>query len=142
MKRNILLMLFAGAFSMALLSGCSSFPMGGGSTGDEKAQHKSDSSSKKAAKKSAAKSTKSAHIPRGSKFSKIAVGMSQKQVMDLIGLWSDSGAHATGKAWIPFYYGSDRVRSVLYYKHQGRIVLNSRQKVVEIQYDPTEDGYK
>jgi len=132
-KKNVLLMLFMGAFSMAFLAGCSSLPMGNGAK----------ASGKTVEKKSKAKhAVVAAHIPAGSPFSKISIGMSQRQVSDLIGPWSDSGAHATGKAWIPFYYGNDRVRSVLYYKHQGRIVLNSRQKVHEIQYDPTEDGYR
>ena len=80
-------------------------------------------------------------IPSDAPFSKIKVGMSSQQVRDLIGNWKDSGAHATGKAYLPFYFGSDTVRSVLYYKDQGRIITSSG-KVVKIEYDPTEDGYK
>ena len=49
--------------------------------------------------------------------------MSNKQVTDLIGQPSDQGAYITGKAFIPFYFGSDRNRFELLYKGQGRLVF-------------------
>jgi len=60
---------------------------------------------------------------RGSKFTKLQIGMSMKQVADLIGQPTDSGAYVTGKAWIPFYFGSDRHRYELVYKNQGRLIF-------------------
>jgi outer membrane protein assembly factor BamE (lipoprotein component of BamABCDE complex) len=44
----------------------------------------------------------------GSKFTKLRIGMSMKQVTDLVGQPTDQGTYITGKAWIPYYYGSDR----------------------------------
>lgn len=60
---------------------------------------------------------------RGSKFVKLKIGMPIKQVMDLVGQPSDQGAYMTGKAWIPFYFGSDRNRYELVYKNQGRLIF-------------------
>jgi len=87
-------------------------------------------------------------IPPGSPFSKIALGMPMKQVFDLIGQPTDTRAYVTGKAFIPFYFGSDTTRFDALYKGQGRITfagasgLTGRSgKVYRIVYDPTEDGY-
>ncbi len=60
-------------------------------------------------------------IPSTSPFSKIKTGMSQKQVHDLIGDPTDSANHSTGKAFIPFYFGSDVMRWEDLYKGQGPI---------------------
>ena len=72
--------------------------------------------------------------------------MGSTQVQDLIGQPSDMKIGATGKNWIPFYFGSDRVRTVFYYKGEGRILfssgLGSGDKVIEIEHDPSEDGYR
>lgn len=82
-------------------------------------------------------------IPATSKFSKIKIGMSQKQVYDLIGLPTDSKVYSTGKSWIPFYFGSDVVRRECLYKGEGKITFTGRNyfKVHRIIYDPTENGY-
>ncbi|MDR3394759.1 MAG: hypothetical protein P4L70_07130 [Parasulfuritortus sp.] len=58
-----------------------------------------------------------------SKFKRLKIGMSMKQVTDLIGEPSDQGAYITGKAWIPFYFGSDRNRFEYVYKNQGRLIF-------------------
>jgi hypothetical protein len=85
--------------------------------------------------------------PEGSPFALIKVGMDMKQVTDLIGPPTDAHAYATGKAFIPFYYGGDTHRTEYEYKGQGRVIFSpdsrfsSGQSVVEIQYDPTETGY-
>jgi hypothetical protein len=60
---------------------------------------------------------------RGSKFTRLQIGMTAKQVMDLIGPPTDQGAYITGKAFIPFFYGSDRYRHELAYKGQGRLIF-------------------
>lgn len=59
----------------------------------------------------------------GSKFTKLRIGMPLKQVTDLIGQPSDQGAYVTGKAWIQFYFGSDRHRFEMVYKGQGRLIF-------------------
>jgi len=61
--------------------------------------------------------------PKG-KFGKVQIGMSLKQVTDIIGQPTDSGAYMTGKAWIPFYFGGDRTRFEMVYKNQGRLVFS------------------
>lgn len=58
-----------------------------------------------------------------SQFNKLQIGMSMKQVVDLIGQPTDRGAYMTGKAWIPFYYGGDRHRFEFVYKNQGRLIF-------------------
>jgi hypothetical protein len=59
----------------------------------------------------------------GSKFVKIKIGMSMKQVADLIGQPSDQGAYVTAKAFIPFYFGGDRHRYEAVYKNTGRLIF-------------------
>lgn len=60
---------------------------------------------------------------RGSRFTRLQIGMPVKQVTDLIGQPTDQGAYMTGKAWIPFYFGGDRHRFELVYKGQGRLIF-------------------
>jgi hypothetical protein len=62
--------------------------------------------------------------PAGTPFAKIAVGMDQKQVTDLIGSPTDFHAYVTGKAFIPFYYGGDTHRVEYEYKGQGRVIFS------------------
>ncbi|MBV1914014.1 MAG: hypothetical protein KUG72_01430 [Pseudomonadales bacterium] len=78
----------------------------------------------------------------GSKFSKVKIGMSYRRVLDIIGDGTDYDTYTTGKAWIPFYYGSDRWRKDVYYKKEGRLVFNSRDDLIEILVDTDEDGYR
>lgn len=56
-------------------------------------------------------------------FTKLQIGMSTKQVTDLIGPPDDQGAYVTGKAFIPFYFGSDQHRYEFVYKGQGRLIF-------------------
>ncbi len=87
-------------------------------------------------------------IPAGSPFSKVDIGMPMGQVNDLIGSPSDQSSYATGKAFIPFYYGGDTARIEAFYKGQGRITFTGGSgfggksyKVYRIIYDPNENGY-
>jgi hypothetical protein len=61
----------------------------------------------------------------GSKFSQLKIGMTSAQVVGLLGQPNDQGAHPTGKAFIPFYYGSDKFRHEVVYKGQGRLLFAS-----------------
>ena len=85
--------------------------------------------------------TLKAPIPPDCPLAKIKEGMGRGQVMDILGPPKDQEAYTTGKQWIPFYFGPDVVRTVLYYKGLGQIHFN-RGRVIEIMYDPTEDGYR
>jgi len=84
------------------------------------------------AAKSSAPAAKSADAKEGeivgtpaknSRFTKLKMGMSVKEVTDLIGQPTDQGAYVTGKAFIPFNFGGDRYRHELVYKGQGRLVF-------------------
>lgn len=85
----------------------------------------------------------------GAKFQKLNIGMPMKQVTDLIGQPTDQGAYVTGKAWIPFYFGSDRYRHELVYKNQGRLIFAggsigdfSSGYLTWIIYNQHESGYR
>jgi hypothetical protein len=85
----------------------------------------------------------------GSKFTRLKIGMSMKQVTDLIGQPTDQGAYVTGKAWIPFYYGSDRYRHEMVYKGQGRLIFAggsrgdySSGNLISIVHNAQEGGYR
>ena len=58
-----------------------------------------------------------------SKFKSLQIGMSMKQATDIAGQPSDQGAYITGKAWIPFYFGSDRHRYEMVFKGHGRLIF-------------------
>lgn len=82
-------------------------------------------------------------VPPTSKFSKLEIGMARAQVHEKIGTASDFKVIASGKAWIPFYYGPDRTRTIDYYKKEGRLVYSGgNNRLVDIVYDPNEDGYR
>jgi hypothetical protein len=61
----------------------------------------------------------------GTKFGQLKIGMSAAQVRSIMGEPDDQGAHPTGKAWIPFYFGSDKYRYEAVYKGQGRLLFAS-----------------
>ena len=58
-----------------------------------------------------------------SKFTQLKIGMPMTQVIVLLGQPTATGSHMTGKAWIPFYFGSDRHRVEFVYKGQGRLLF-------------------
>ena len=58
-----------------------------------------------------------------SRFTKLTIGMGMRQAIDIAGQPTDQGAYVTGKAWIPFYFGSDRYRHEMAYKGQGRLIF-------------------
>lgn len=82
------------------------------------------------------------------KFNSLEIGMSYRQVLNLIGLPTDEYSHITGKAFIPFYFGSGRHEHKLLYKGQGRLVLSgdagfamgSNAYLIGIEYNPDETG--
>lgn len=84
----------------------------------------------------------------GSRFTKLKIGMAQKQVTDLIGEPTDQGAYVTGKAFIPFYFGSDRSRWEMAYKGQGRLIFSNQSGfgtgfyLTWIIHNASEPGYR
>ena len=82
------------------------------------------------------------NIPSESLFGKISEGMGQQQVHDLIGYPSDMHIGSSGKQWNPFYFGTDIIRTIYFYKGEGRLLFGGNGRIIKIEYDPTEDGYK
>jgi hypothetical protein len=85
----------------------------------------------------------------GSKFTQLQIGMGMRQVEDLVGPPTDQGAYITGKAFIPFYFGSDRSRFELVYKGQGRLIFAggglgdlSSGNLIWIIHSASESGYR
>ena len=85
----------------------------------------------------------------GSKFTQLQIGMGMHQVLDLAGQPSDQGGYITGKAWIPFYFGSDRHRYEMVYKGMGRLVFAgggvgdwSAGHLIWIIHNPNEGPYR
>ncbi len=84
----------------------------------------------------------------GSKFNNIQIGMPLKQVLDIVGTPTDQGAYVTGKAFIPFFFGSDRYRYEVVYKGLGRLVFagssgfDSNAHLIWIIHSANELGYR
>lgn len=130
----------AAALALLLISGCVANPPQSEKT--DAAAPPASASKKADVKESSKESPKSAADPgktvkgingwegeisgkpaANSKFKALQIGMSMKQSTDLAGQPSDQGAYMTGKAWIPFYFGSDRHRYEMVFKGQGRLVF-------------------
>ncbi|SEB25738.1 hypothetical protein [Variovorax sp. YR216] len=86
---------------------------------------------------------------KNSKFTQLQIGMSVRQATDIAGPPTDQGAYMTGKAWIPFYFGSDRHRFEMTYKGQGRLIFAgggmgdfSSGNLIWIIHNPNESGYR
>jgi hypothetical protein len=92
-------------------------------------------------------SATTATAPASSPLSKIQIGMNKKQVSDILGQPSDERSYATGKAWIPFYFGTDARRTSWFYKGMGAVVFadgnvfgGGAPEVVRVDYNPSETG--
>jgi len=85
---------------------------------------------------------------RNSKFTKLKIGMGEKEVIDLIGTPTDQSMHMTGKAWIPFYVGSGKREVWFHYKGVGRLLFadnagfTTDTGLIGIEHDASERGYK
>lgn len=83
-----------------------------------------------------------------SRFTRLKIGMPLQQAIDLVGQPTDQGAYVTGKAFIPFYFGSDRARWEAVYKGQGRLIFATQagfgtgQYLVWIIHNNKEPGYR
>ncbi|WP_180082676.1 hypothetical protein [Acinetobacter sp. YH12201] len=82
---------------------------------------------------------------KNSKFANLKIGMSKRQVEDMVGMPSDQKNYQTGKAWIPVagMFSQDQYRLETYYKNAGRLVYaKNGTKLYRIEVDKTEDGYQ
>jgi hypothetical protein len=87
--------------------------------------------------------------PPNSRFAQLQIGMGLRQVVNIVGPPTDQGAYVTGKAFIPFYFGSDRARLELVYRGQGRLIFAggmlgdySGGNLIWIINCPSEPGYR
>lgn len=81
-------------------------------------------------------------IPAGHPFGKITDGMNESDVRKILGEPTSSKDYMTGKAWIPWYYGSDTSRQEWVYKGKGLITFSRNRysgglKVIKVTYDPS-----
>jgi hypothetical protein len=88
-----------------------------------------------------------AAIPADSPLAKLEPGMRIQEVINILGAPTDQNAYATGKAWIPWYFGDDARRTSYYYKGMGRVVFAGGNvfgggggNVLRVDYDPSESG--
>jgi hypothetical protein len=95
----------------------------------------------------AAAPAEAAAIPADSPLAKIEPGMRMQEVTNILGAPTDQNAYATGKAWIPWYFGDDARRTSYYYKGMGRVVFTGGNvfgggggNVLRVDYDPSESG--
>jgi Small protein A (tmRNA-binding) len=87
------------------------------------------------------------NIPADSPFAKIQLGMTQGQVHEILGQPTDTKSYQTGKAWIPFYFGPDVMRTDEFYKGQGTVTYTGagvggvHWKVYRAVYNPAADSF-
>ena len=86
-------------------------------------------------------------IRPGSKFSRVKIGMGATEVESIIGAPTDTAAHITGKAFIPFYFGGDTSQVEKFYKGEGQLTYSPQSMgstllvLTAITVDPTERGF-
>jgi hypothetical protein len=87
-------------------------------------------------------------VPSGSPLARIQTGMTYEDVTNILGPPTTQIVYPSGKAWIPYYYGNDIMRSAYFYKGLGRITFASGNQfgagragaVEKVEYDPNETG--
>ena len=90
-----------------------------------------------------------AAIPADCPLAKIHQGMTMQEVTNILGSPTNQVKYATGKAWIPFYFGDDVSRIEWSYKDMGRVVFTGGNafgggggNVLRVDYDPNETGQR
>lgn len=80
-------------------------------------------------------------------LARVQLGMTKSQVREVAGQPWDENSYATGKVFIPFYFGNDARRTSWYYRGQGRVVFadgnpfgGGRAEVIRVDIDPSESG--
>lgn len=82
------------------------------------------------------------NIPPNSKWAQLRIGMEQPEVERLLGVSHQVHAYPTAKAWVPFYFGTDRTRYEVTYPGQGSVSYTGgswgggRGILMMINYDP------
>jgi hypothetical protein len=105
---------------LAVLAGCAH-----NKSKDDTATPQKHEKSDKADKKDESKSGVIGTPLPGSKFAKLKLGMTMKEVFAKIGRPDAQWHRPTGKSHIPFYFGDDRWVEECSYKKEGRLTFNS-----------------
>jgi hypothetical protein len=98
------------------------------------------------AEKSAPAAKEAARAPApGTPLARVTMGMTEAQVIEILGAPTSQQNYVTGKAFIPMYYGTDTSRLDYRYKGVGIVVFSRNQysggtKVIRVDADPSEDG--
>jgi hypothetical protein len=78
-----------------------------------------------------------------SKFAKVRLGMTLGEVAGLIGGGDDQNHYATGKGFIPFYFGADTQRIEVLYRGEGCLTFTGgnqfgggRNELIRIEVSP------
>jgi hypothetical protein len=86
-------------------------------------------------------------VPASSPLAKVRLGMNKSEVRKVLGSPDDENSYMTGKAFIPFYFGTDSRRASWYYKGMGRVVFadgnvfgGGTPEVIRLDHDPSESG--
>ncbi len=93
-----------------------------------------------------AKQEASARPPTpGTPLARVTAGMTEAQVIEILGAPTSQQNYVTGKAFIPMYYGTDTSRMDYRYKGVGIVVFSRNRysggtKVIKVDADPNEDG--
>jgi hypothetical protein len=87
--------------------------------------------------------SKGTPAPKGSKLARVRPGMTDLEVRRILGAADHVSGHTTGKAWIPFYWGSDTSRTEWFYEGVGRVVFSrnrysGRLKAIRVLYNKDE----
>jgi outer membrane protein assembly factor BamE (lipoprotein component of BamABCDE complex) len=89
-----------------------------------------------------------ASVPADSPLAKLEKGMTEGEVIALLGPPKSQDTFATGKAYNPFNFsGRDTIRTVFFYEGIGRVEFSfgswgQRNGAVQLAYDPEEPGYR
>ena len=82
------------------------------------------------------------NIPANSKWAKLQIGMHQSEVERILGSTANIRGYVTGKAFIPFYFGTDSHRYEAVYAGQGSVAYTGggmgggQGVLMMINYDP------
>ena len=113
---------------LAVLAGCA-HNKSKDDTATPQKQEKSEKADKKTDRKEVKKEESKPAIigtpAAGSKFAKLKLGMTMKEVFAKIGSPDSQWNRPTGKSHIPFYFGDDRWVEECSYKKEGRLTFNS-----------------
>ncbi len=100
-------------------------------------------------KSASAPAPAAATVPADSPLAKVQVGMTANEVAQILGMPTNQVSYATGKAWIPWYFGDDARRTEWSYKGLGRVVFTGGNvfgggggRVNRVDYDPSETGIR